>query len=132
MGDCKAAESAQGVSSGLLRRAGALPDDAWMTYRYSPPSGDLWAGAYIDDLAHVGFRPRHAATSTEVGSSRARMAHDAGVKELERLRIPRSAHKAVLGASNATVWGAHLDSERRVVTTEPGKRWTLVLATSRI
>ena len=37
-----------------------------------------------------------------------------------------------MGDSEATVWGAHLDSERRVVTIEPGKRWTLVLATSRI
>ncbi len=104
-----------------------------MTYRFAPPAGDLWTVAYIDDLAHIGVRSRTERGDTAVAAapSRARVAHDAGMQALESAGIPRSSQKAVLGEPTATVWGAHLCSETRTVSIEPGKRGLLVAVTAR-
>jgi hypothetical protein len=130
MGDCKPEEVAQGVFSGLLRHNAALLDDAWMTYRFAPPAGDLWAG----DLAHIGVRqrPRAGEAAEAAVPSRLRLAHDGGVKALEAAGIQRSTQKAVPGASSAIVCGMYLCSTSRTVSKEPGKRWLLVVVTARI
>ena len=108
-----------------LECCGALPTEAWLTYRHQPLVGDLWAGAYIDDLAHIGFRPRGAVapTAEALAAEPAGRAHAAAVQGLDDLGVPRSANKAVLGSSEATVWGAHLSSRRRTVSADPSKRW---------
>ena len=50
MGDLKSSRVAQAYGQWLMRAAGGLRDETWLSYGFPPPSGDLWVGTYLDDI----------------------------------------------------------------------------------
>ena len=50
MGDCNACDIAQATHEAVLQSAGLLTENSKMVYGDPAPRGDVWEGAYLDDL----------------------------------------------------------------------------------
>lgn len=50
MGDCNACDIAQATHEAVLQSAGLLSENSKMVYGDPAPRGDVWEGAYLDDL----------------------------------------------------------------------------------
>ena len=105
MGDVKSSRVAQAFGQWLIRRAGGLSEESWVSYGWPPPAGNLWVGSYLDDLLVLMIATLEA--FDEVDS--------ADKIELERIRAAHrqagtTLHdkKRVFQEKSQVIWGAEI------------------------
>ena len=134
MGDKNGVPFAQEAHEFMLRSQGLLGPDVCLRFGASPPLGDVWQGAYVDDfvvslrapLHRLGCYPDHSATCSHCKLDGGRL-KDVDVTEklvtaYESFDATRSADKATRFKETFTAWGTTVEGRAGRVGVSLDKR----------
>lgn len=117
MGDCNACDIAQATHEAVLKSAGLLTEETILRYGFPAPAGDLWDGAYLDDLLVAAKRQMDApipldgsfipppASGEDTDMQRMQAAEQA----YEKAGLERAHHKSFRAEPSFRAWGAEVN-----------------------